>query len=256
MKVIDVANRGGSAGKTTTVVNLAAMLAEAGYRVLVIDADAQANATRWLAVKPEPGRTIGHVMLGEVGLDDVIVDATSAPGVSLVPASPELDQQLVYLAGAVGSQLKLARALEKHTGHDLVLIDSPGSGQTMSVATLVPADVAITVTKPTLKEVQGVHDFMRLVDEVAESFKPSLKTVAVIPCDVPASNAGALYQEALALMTQQSWAHLVTPPVRHAVRVPEAYAQQVPLTATPREPVTADYRAVLQWLTDKHVIDA
>jgi chromosome partitioning protein len=255
--VIDVANRGGSAGKTTTVVNLAAMLGGAGQRVLVVDADAQANATRWLGVQPGAGPAVGDVMLGNTTLDEAICEATSAPGVALVPASPELDQQLVALAGVIGAEFRLARALERLAGFDVVLIDSPGSGQTMSVATLLPADAAITVARPTLKEIQGVQDFLGLVREVAAAYKPALRTVAVIPCDVPPKNAGGLYQDSLALMAAQPWSDLITPTVRHSVRVPEAYAAQMPLTckALRGEPVTLDYLAVLDWLADKRVVD-
>ena len=59
MNIIAVANAAGSAGKTTTVVTLAALLAEAGQRVVVVDLDGQANATRWLGVDP---RTLAHTV--------------------------------------------------------------------------------------------------------------------------------------------------------------------------------------------------
>lgn len=255
--VLAFGNRGGSAGKTTSVVSLAGLLGQAGWKVLVVDADPQADATSSLGVNPAKGKTIGEVMLDEISLEDVIVETTSAPGVSVVPSWNGLDGQLAQMSTMMGPELRLAGAL-KDLQHrfDVVLIDAPGSGQTMSIATLLPADAAITVTRPAMKETKGIPKFLRLVEDVARVYgRPDLKTVAVIPCDVPPKNAGAIYQRTLELLANQPWSAIITPPVRHSVRVAEAYAAAQPLSLMPTEAVTGDYKAVLDWLGQTHVLD-
>lgn len=257
-KVITVGNSGGSAGKTTTTVSLAALLAQAGTRVLVVDTDVQATATSWLGITPDETATIGDVMLGTKSIDEVAV-ATNTDNVWLVPAWRGLEEQVQRLAGKVAPQQQLAQAIGNATiSADVMLVDSPGAGSIMKVATLMAADMALTVTVPGWKEIAGVGAFMSLVDEVTQArfWKPGLKTVGVVPCDVPPANAGDHYKELMSFMRAQEWADLMTPPIRQTVRVREALAAATPLPLwAPREPVTADYRAVVDWLTAKRVID-
>ena len=251
--VVPVANQAGSAGKTTTVVTLAALLAEAGRRVLVVDLDGQANATAWLGVNPDTvTTTAGDVMLRRRDLADAVVP-TNTPGVRLVPSSPEMDAAAVELSRVTGGEQRLRLALVDVTDVDVVLLDCPGALSVVTIAAMVAATAVVTVTAPTAKELAGVPRLEETVAEVAEAYNPQLMLAGIVPCIVP-SNAGALYAEALAMLTD-AYPGITTPSVRRSVRAPEAYAQEVPLPAhAPREPVTDDYRAVLGYLQGKGVL--
>lgn len=257
MYVIVVANQAGSAGKSTTAVTLAALLAENDLRVLLIDADGQANASSWLGVE-KPDYTTGDVLHQRIGLLDACV-TTNVPGLFLLPSSQALDADVVNLARAVGGEQRLRLALEQlgpDERPDAVVVDCSGSMNIVTIAALVAATGVITVAQPTMKELAGVPKLETTVAEVAQAYRPGLTLGAVVPCIVPPSSSGALYNEALALL-RSTYGDLVTPPVRRSVRIPEAYAQRrvLPIHA-PQEPVTQDYREVAKYLTHAGLLPA
>ncbi len=95
-----IANQKGGVGKTTTAVNLAASLAQSGERVLLVDMDAQANASHGLAVRVPRGEpTILEVLLGEETLGSVIRES-SVPGLDVAPSSPDMAGASVLLPGS------------------------------------------------------------------------------------------------------------------------------------------------------------
>lgn len=251
--VVPVANQAGSAGKTTTVVTLAALLADAGTRVLVVDLDGQANATTWLGVAPQDLQvTAGDVLLRRATTGEAIRD-TNTDRVRLLGSSTAMDASAADLTRVTGGEQRLRLALTGLVDVDVVLIDCPGALSVVTVAAMVAATSVLTVTAPTAKELAGVPRLEDTVTEVAEAYNPGLRLAGIVPCIVP-SNGGLLYTQALDLLTAD-YPHLVTAPVRRSVRAPEAYAQGVPLpTHAPREPITSDYRAVLTQLRDRGVL--
>ncbi len=259
MHVIPIANQAGSAGKTSTAVTLAALLSQDGHQVLLVDADPQANASSWLG-HDEPDLTIGEVLLREVDMSEAVVD-TEWPGLRLLPASPALDGSSVTLARTTGGEQRLRQALDRWTqndptGVDVVLVDCPGSMSVLTVAALAAATSVITVTQPTIKELEGLPKLEETINDVADAYRPGLALAAVVPCIVPSSTAGAVYSESMALL-RDSYPELVTPAVRRSARVPEAYAQRRPLPMhAPTEGVTDDYRAVAAQLISMGVLPA
>ncbi|GAB7192796.1 ParA family protein [Kineococcus sp. NUM-3379] len=252
MKIVTIANAAGSAGKTTTVVTLAALLAEAGHRVLVMDADPQANATSALGLN-DPKVTLGDVLLRRADLADAIAE-TAVPGLHLVPSSGRLDADAVDLSHVTGGEQRLRLALNQGPSYDVVLIDCPGAVSILTIAALVASTAAVTVAQPTIKEIVGLPRMEATVEEVRDAYNPTLSLSAVVPCIVPAASAGAAYGEAVDLIRSE-WGDLVTPTVRRSVRVIEAYARSVPLSIhAPLEGVTEDYRSVLKHLTAAGVL--
>lgn len=251
-RVIAVANASGSAGKTTGVVSLAALLADQGKTVLVIDGDAQATATRWLGVDPGEAPGIGDLLMRRATYSEVVV-ATRTEGLHLIPSSRALDLDVIALTATTGGEQRLRIALAKNATADVVLIDCPGTINQITLAALVASDAVVTVTQPTMKEMTGIPELEDTIAQLAEAYNPDLYLAGVIPSIVPAGN-GKLYQDALKVLAD-NYDDLVTPPVRRTIRVPEAHGQRVPLPRyAPTADVTDDYRRVLAWLTAKGVL--
>ena len=255
MRTIAIGNAAGSAGKTTSAVTLAALVAQTGQRVLLIDADAQGTATHWCGITVGEGQaTIADLLLGTATIGDVIV-STAVEGLLLVPAAADLEPTMVEIERKRGAELRLRKALDGYTQADVVIIDCPGAVSTLTVSALVVADAAITVTQPTVKEIQGISRYADTVTDVADLYqRTGLERRAIIPCIVPPKTAGQLYSDGLQLLTD-TWPDLVTPTIRRTVRVPESHAHGTPLPVwDPNGDVTGDYRSVLAWLTERGVL--
>jgi len=251
--IIAVPTAAGSAGKTTTVVSLAAILGQRGRRVLVIDGDPQATATEWLGVDPEEPRVdIGAVLLNNASLAAATID-TVAPGVQLVPASPSLDGDLIELGKVLGPEQRLPRVL-RDVGADVVLIDCPGAISPFTIYALVAARAVLTVTQPTMKELRGLPKLEALITDVQDAYNERLVLSGIVPCIVPAATAGKLYVDAMAQL-RTAYDGLVTPAIRRTTRIPEAHSHSTPLPLhAPSDPATADYQAVADWLVERGLV--
>ena len=249
-----VATTSGSSGKTTTTVTLAAILAEQGHRILVVDTDWQMDASRWLGI--DEGDLDGRVTLFEVLQDrsriDQAVTASTVPGVDLLPASPELAKAASKL-GRLGTERQLRRALDTvEDRYDIILIDCRAGTELPTLAGLVAADAVIGATWAGVKELRNTLSLTEYVDEIADGYDRPLPLVGVLPCNVPAT--GGAYREALAVAGDMFGDRLL-PPVRHSVSVTEAHAQRRQLTSSRRwQAVADDYRAVASALVDLGVL--
>lgn len=138
-RIIAVTNNKGGVGKTTTVVNLGAGLALRGRRVLIIDADPQANASFALLGVDQPDHTLYEgLVLRTIALNE-LVRAAPTPGLDVIPSTINLSAADVVLAGVPGRERLLARLLRSITGYDYVLIDTPPSLGVLTVNALTTA---------------------------------------------------------------------------------------------------------------------
>ncbi len=179
--VVAFANQKGGVGKTTTAVNTAVSLAQRGYRVLLIDADPQGNATSSLGIdKLSVGRSIYDVLVDGVPLADA-TRATDRPGLDLVAATPMLAGAEIELVDAAGRETRLRHALAgMPLRYDVVLIDCPPSLGLLTVNALTAARSVVVPIQCEFLALEGLGQSMTTVDLVKRGLNPLLDVTGVL----------------------------------------------------------------------------
>jgi chromosome partitioning protein len=180
--VIALCNQKGGVGKTTTVINLGATLAEFGRKVLLVDFDPQASLTVGLGINPNGvDTTIYHLMMErDVPLDEVVV-ATSVPGVDLVPSNIDFAGAEMQLINEVGREQVLARALDSaKTRYDVILIDCQPSLGLLTVNALTASDGVIIPLECEYFALRGVALLKATIDKVQDRLNPKLSIVGLL----------------------------------------------------------------------------
>jgi chromosome partitioning protein len=180
-RIVAVANQKGGVGKTTTAINLATALAAAGHRILVIDLDAQGNASTGLGVERKSrALTSYELMLGEADLEDAAI-ATDVPGLFMVPASPDLAGADLELVAREHREFLLSRAIRSRVGdYDEVLIDCPPSLNLLTINALVAADSVLVPLQCEFYALEGLSQLMRTVERVQRALNPRLELQGVV----------------------------------------------------------------------------
>lgn len=181
--IITIANEKGGVGKTTTVVNLAAVFASMGRAVLVVDNDPQGNATTLLGV--ERGalgpKTLGQAMLDKAPCDDYIV-ATNTEGVSLLAGTPKL-RRVINELGAGHWQDKLLKKVfetKKLDEYEFVLIDTHGSVDCLLKSSLAVSHNYLIPLFAEPDSARGLYDLLETISDVREASNQRLSLLGIL----------------------------------------------------------------------------
>ena len=176
-KVYAFANQKGGVGKTTTTINLAACLAEAGERALVVDLDPQANATSGLGMRANGTST--YDLLDGAPLSE-LAKPTRFENLFLVPSKPELAGAAVELAQREDGDRYLAQSLHHVDGFDFVLLDCPPSLGALTVNALAAADRVIVPVQTEYYALEGLAQLVQSINLVKARLNPSLSIAGVL----------------------------------------------------------------------------
>ncbi|MBQ6244978.1 MAG: ParA family protein [Bacteroidales bacterium] len=175
-KVIAIANQKGGVGKTTTAINLAASLAVLEKKVLIIDADPQANTTSGLNFAPDNDqqRTLYEVLIGQIGIADALVQ-TEMANLHMVPSHINLVGAEIEMLETPGRESLLKEALAPVRGdYDYIIIDCSPSLGLITVNTLTAADSVIIPVQPEFFALEGLGKLLQTIRLVKGGVNPSL----------------------------------------------------------------------------------
>ena len=239
MRTIAIANHKGGTAKTTTAVSLAAALGELGHRVLVIDMDPQGSASAWLDVRDPAFGVIDAIRGREVLPEHVF--RTSAPGVQLIPASPELvvSDRAQETAVALG----FIQALEGLPEiWDFVLVDCPPSLGYLSIAPLTVCQEVLIPVETHALAMAGITSLQATIARTQNRLNPELKIAGVLACR---TNRTTHSRKVIERLTRRFPMSMLQAQIRENIRLAEAPAFRLPITIyAPDSTGAEDYRAL------------
>lgn len=180
-EIVAICNQKGGVGKTTTAINLSAAIAAAEKKTLLIDLDAQGNATTGLGFnKHQLSHSVYNVLVDEVSIPQVALP-TEMPFLSMLPSSPSLVGAEIELVAFESRELRLKQQLELiRDQYDYIIIDCPPSLGLLTLNALTAADSVLIPVQCEYFALEGIADLQRTIKLVRSRLNPDLKIRGII----------------------------------------------------------------------------
>jgi len=177
--IIAVLNQKGGVGKTTTVINLASYLAQAGKRVVIVDADPQGNATSGIGIdKNAIPLTLYDGLLRKKNSSDILT-ITAHKNITIIPSNANLAGAEVELTSVHGREFALKELLNGLLA-DYIIIDCPPSLGLLTVNALCAADKVLIPVQTEYYALEGITQLLQIVQKVQKSANPKLSILGVL----------------------------------------------------------------------------
>ena len=252
-KILAVTNQKGGVGKTTTSVNLAASLAETGRRVLLIDLDAQGNATMGSGVnKHEVEQTGYDLLMGHADIRSVILRAEEA-GYDLLPGNADLTAAEVELMTRDDRERRLRASLAYvQNEYDLIVIDCPPSLNMLTLNALVAADSVLVPLQTEYYALEGLSALLATVKQIKDHRNPRLEMEGIVrTMHDPRNN---LDNQVSAQLIQHFGDKVFRTMIPRNVRVAEAPSHGLPVMLYDKSSRGAiSYMALASEMTRRHI---
>ncbi|WP_347824356.1 ParA family protein [uncultured Planktomarina sp.] len=196
-KIFAIANQKGGVGKTTTTLNLAAAIAEAGFKVLVMDLDPQGNASTGLGSHADARAFTTYDVLIGTQVEPRFIQKTDIENIDLVPSTTDLSSADIELASAKNRSEMLRKVLSNSDllKYDYILLDCPPSLNVLTVNALIAAHALIIPLQSEFFALEGLSQLLMSVREVRDLGNPDLRIEGVVLTMYDARNRLSLQVE-------------------------------------------------------------
>lgn len=242
---ITIANQKGGVGKTTTAVNLAACLVKSGHRTLLVDLDAQANATKWLlGAYGQDGKVIYDLLLRRAPARQCIVASDS--GIDVLPSNLSLATLDVDLLSEFNREQRLASVTEELHDYSFIIVDCPPNLALTTINALVAADIILIPIECKAEAWDAVPRLMNTLRKVVQEFRTVVRIYA-LPTFLDRSNLSRdIHQE-----IEAKFESFALPPIHKNIRLAESFAARQPIIQyDPTASGSVDYMRVAKEITN------
>ena len=240
--VLALANQKGGVGKTTTAISLGAALAGRGHPVLIVDIDAQANATAGLGLRAPAGASTYQLLLEEAPLADLVLP-TACERLSIVPSTSDLAGAEVELATMMAREYRLKRALEGAIGgYSFVIMDCPPSFGLLTVNALTAAQEVIAPVQCEYLALEGLGQLIQTLELVRRNLNRDLRLRGLL---LTMYDRRTSLSQQVAEEVRRHFPNTFRAVIPRSVRLSEAPSHGLPISAyDPRSAGCAAYDAL------------